>query len=179
MKKALTIAAVMALVTGIASAATASWKISGQLQQGSDTKVAKNDTSYMLVLCYSSDSTISASVSEDGKLNMGGDTALYSGAPEAAGGTGTTGKTHDTAGDGTYYYVMLFNKDGAASTSAFTHYAISSGVTGNPNAVAPDTPIALKWTSSASYTPSPIPEPTAIALIALGLAAFGLKRKVA
>ncbi|MBR4612245.1 MAG: PEP-CTERM sorting domain-containing protein [Kiritimatiellae bacterium] len=35
------------------------------------------------------------------------------------------------------------------------------------------------WTAFSSSTPDPIPEPTTVALLALGLAAVGLKRKVA
>ena len=160
-------------------AATIKWTIKNIHVPGSDTQIASG-SNYTIALFYSADATISSTF--DGKsITAGDDTLIGTYAPAGTGGLKSTGTevTWDYAA-GSYYYVALFNESGTTSASAYTQYAVSSVLTGNPVATSPDVPLSLKWNASdasPAWATAAVPEPTSGLLILLGVAGLALKRK--
>ena len=177
MKKMILLATI-AFVATVTHGASIKWTIKNINQFGSSDKIASG-SNYQIALFYSADTTISATF--DGKsIAAGDDTLIGTFAPAGTGGLKSTGTAVDwDYKAGSYYYVALFNEKGTTSATAYTQYAKSNLLTGNPAAVSPDTPLALSWTTayaSPSYTAA-APEPTSGLLLLLGMAGLALKRK--
>ena len=174
MKKILLIAAVAA-VASLAQSATVKWMVNG-------TSASDGQTVY-LVLTSEIPSEVKELSDITGKAFANGTIASMGRGKYGVSGTATSDKF--TAGQ-TYEYTIFFvdssttpNKylnGGTGSVSAY-------GETDNPvdATTATSTYVAdrANWTAVTGGGQDPIPEPTTVALLALGLAAVGLKRKVA
>ena len=186
MKKLIILAAIATMAIASSNAASIAWKIGNistynTYSEASPTKIASG-ANYLILAFYSSDTTVSATF-DGASVDAGADSLISSFAPTASGGTGTaSGKKLDyDYSAGSYYYAVLYNSKGTTSTTAYDYYAISGVLTGNPAAVSPDTPLALKWTASDGYpafeTTGAVPEPTSGLLILIGCAGLALRRR--
>ena len=180
MRKLLIMLGALALAFGV-NAASVLWTVTDAYQNESTTKIKSSTPSYAFLLLYSSSTTdLGYTIAGSNSITFDSTvTKVYSGAAEGLGGTGSSGKSHESYGVGSYYYIVLYNSSGAASETAFDYYYVSSAKVGNPTAVAPDTPIGLTWqaNTSTSYTAAAVPEPTSGLLLLLGVAGIALKRK--
>lgn len=184
MKKLLVMMFAMAFV-GVASAATITWQ-SGVLYTpekaeggNSDTK-AKGTVSYAYYLISADDyATVNSMTKADDVFALAeGKTAKDSGTT-----SGTTSKANykqtDAVVGQTYYMLALYT-----TTATFDGKDVEFKMWGTASVTSPSTGVAqtsaeMATGNSWKGASTPVPEPTAIALIALGLAAVGLKRKVA
>ncbi len=176
MKKALTFA-LLALATIATHAATITW--------GSGTVTASNGSA------ANADSNVVKGylflVNEEtwNKFDAAKDTATYIKADGTAAKTADATasstkkgavdlKTTATAADGMQYALVFYvDKDNKVKSTKGNDYINAQGVQNGTNSGG----IANSQYASANWVA--VPEPTAVALVAIGLAALGLKRKVA
>lgn len=166
MKKFLLITAVIAMA-GLVQAATVQWKVNG-------TADISGQTVYLVLA-----GDVPASISSlDDIINASFDNGVitkYSRAYYASGTVETTVAAGATSSYTIYFIDTESNSYLAAGTGSVTAYGesdpqvVATGAT--PTYTAPG---GAGWVSLGA-----VPEPTTIALLALGLAAVGLKRKVA
>ena len=173
MKKMILIAAVAA-VAGIAQSAVVQWKVNGDANTIGQTVYLVLNSDIPSEVKQLSDLTSKAFASGDIAKN---------GRQTYAAGEVTSDKF--TAGQ-TYEYTIFFvdssttpNKYLNGGTGSVTAYSETGQAT--PATASTPTYVANRdnWTAVTGGGQDPIPEPTTVALLALGLAAVGLKRKVA
>ena len=180
MKKILITIGVAAFAVSL-QAASVSWKINNITTFDSTTDKIASGSNYTILLCYSSDSTVSIDLSS-GTVNYNGDALIASTAPLGTGGLKSTGSKfeYDYA-QGSYYYAVLYNSKGTTSASAYDYYAVSAALTGNPVAVSPDSPLTLQFSATTVGTPAwstaTVPEPTTGLILMFGIAGLTLRRR--
>ena len=173
MKKILLIAAVAA-VASLAQSATVKWNVKGDA----------TSEGQMVYLVLNSD--IPSEVKElsdlTGKAFASG-TIAKTGRNTYASGEATSDKF--TAGQ-TYNYTIFFvdssttpNKYLNGGTGSVSAYGETDTAVDATQATSTYVADRANWTAVTGGGQDPIPEPTTVALLALGLAAVGLKRKVA
>ncbi len=173
MKKLLAMALVAAAVAGTVNAASFDWKFTS--------KAADEGKTVYLVL---SDTVPSGTLNKDDLLSGNYGTIANPGGTEITKKSGKTpsysaiGSATDasiTTSSAKYFYVVVDGDNywiggaGDAKNGVYEPPASGSG-----------TPETYSASAALTYTPfQVVPEPTTVALLALGLAALGLKRKVA
>ena len=169
--KKLLIVATAVMLAGLTQAATVKWQITGSA--ASEGKVA------YLVLTDKIPATVTDLSDITGAAFASGEIADIGRGKYGASGTANLPDTDIAAGD-TAGYTIFFVDTASNSylnggTGSVTAYGASDPVV-NPTASNPTytAPGGAGWTQVEA-----VPEPTAVALLALGLAALGLKRKVA
>ena len=177
MKKIITIA-LAGMIGAVAQSAQVTWSANA-IQNSPDNSV----TAGWIVQIFDS------SVSYDYEKAAAGEiTPWVSGSTVAAGTTyRATGTTDLANGTSKTIYAVIYD---ASSIAAAKNYIVSDNltitaseggakVTAGFGSMTGTTAAANKFLNSSWTSTSAVPEPTTVALLALGLAAVGLKRKVA
>ena len=170
MKKALAFIGAITLVAVAAQAASVDWTVSG-----------KSGKTFFL---YNGDISTAIAALQDGVTYEESALAIPTGyvTTETMGSRGTSGSTEDVAAT---ISVIVLDSTVAEGNKFFYAVASTSGYTYEPPAQGTSKLKISSWTEgtfdgkSSGGGQDPIPEPTTVALLALGLAAVGLKRKVA
>ncbi len=123
-----------------------------------------------------------------GTTTISGNNLVYLNGSDITGGLGAFTSVNDPNSD-TYYYFVIFDEDNTTDgdymvSNALKYTAgsggngITSGTVGGPGTV-PDANDFFDpgWMGGTWSAPRQTPEPTALALLALGIAGFALRRK--
>lgn len=179
MKKLLVCLSAFVIGASISQAASVSWKVNVSGYEGQTVYIYNADLT-SAITSWQDGTTISADDTSDVTTAL----AAYGASATMAKRSGSGSLEADPIADTITAIIYTDVSDGATfywttiSTSGYTYTppdsppgsATSSSLTAGTFAFASSTP---------DPGPGPVPEPTTVALLALGLAAFGLKRKIA
>ena len=173
MKKSLVILAIVAMA-GLSQAAAVKWQATGNSEvNGLTAYLVLNDdlpTTITSISDITGKAADSATISKSGRAYLTPEKKLSLDASEHAPGS-TVGYSIFVVSGDKYYNI------GSATATVYNDLSTPPESANSDGAVANTEIPAIGGTGW--MTPGPIPEPTTVALLALGLAAFGLKRKVA
>jgi hypothetical protein len=197
MKKMITLLAII-MVAGMTQAASVSWNVAGNTFAKSPDDLSGNARAKfysVLVFSAADQASVLAQLALGNVAGVGGVSSFAKGVRITTAAGGTFGTLTDVTLNATYpIFAIAFDTWGAAAASPLAtanHYNMSSTLTANtyspPNsgdktgfwAATTVVGTSTAWAGgvgTGAWT-SVVPEPTSMALLALGVAAVGLRRK--